>query len=119
MEIRPGPATAYFDVDDTLVIYSDKFKEEQILFECYGLKYYLAPHLEHIELLKQHKASGYKIVVWSHQGGEWAETVCNKLGISHLVDHFISKPTIFYDDLPANDILTEGRRRFVEHKKKD
>lgn len=108
----------YLDVDDTLVLYSDKFKDERIVFECYGLKYYLAPHTEHIKLLEEHYAAGYTIVLWSYQGGEWAEAVAKKLGIASKVSYFLSKPTQFYDDLPANDILSEGRRRYFEHKPK-
>ena len=114
----------YFDVDDTLVIWHAASEDQQkygVEFTCPGTRYIdddtgkmkqypsykqiLIPHQKHIEQLKKHKARGDKIVVWSAGGWEWAESVVKTLGLESHVDLVISKPTWFYDDLPAEEFM--------------
>lgn len=109
-----GPI-AFFDVDDTLVSwkYFNEFKEGMIEFiDPYDdATLYLEPIKETIEQLKTHKLRHHKVVVWSAGGAEWAEEVAIKLGIDCYVDLYLSKPSWFYDDLPASEFMPEHIRK--------
>jgi FMN phosphatase YigB (HAD superfamily) len=103
-KIKDG-STVYFDVDDTLVMWKldwDESIENQIVFipDTSGRVPVLL-HTKHIELLKRHKEAGDVVVVWSQGGSDWAEAVVKTLGIEEYVDVILTKPTKYYDDLPA------------------
>lgn len=103
----------YIDCDDTLVMHN--VKGEKITFsDPYSLeKISLTPHKRHIKLLKDFKARGYSIVVWSAAGAIWAKEVVTKLELLDYVDLMISKPLKFIDDLPATEIL--GARIYIQY----
>lgn len=114
---------AYFDVDDTLLIYqkdlsSDRYHE---LFELSipGRELFtamVAPHHEHVQRVKEHKAWGNGVVVWSRSGYEWAEAAVKALGLEQYVDVCLAKPMYYYDDKPCCKIL--GEHRFLNERKK-
>jgi hypothetical protein len=97
------PRTAYFDVDDTLVIWNLTLENSSRAVEVKGptMTEWLVPHFEHILRLKRHKKRGDSVVVWSQGGADWAEAVVRALGISEYVDVCLQKPSVYYDDLPA------------------
>jgi len=121
----------YFDIDDTIVLY-DVVREgradpsELVTFRnpyykgpspyayTNSLEYqefiYLVPHYRHIEDLKVHHAKGNTIVAWSAGGFLWAKTVMETLGLDQFVSHYLTKPTILYDDLPPKEWLPHGVR---------
>ncbi len=92
----------HFDLDDTLIIWNtDTVESKQYLgnplkFDAGVLGY---PHLKHIEILKQFRARGQQIVVWSGGGSDYAEKMLNKLDILKYVDVVMSKPEWVFDDL--------------------
>jgi len=99
------------DVDDTLVIWDwkpfDPHGENLISIEnpeakCAEL---VMPHSRHIQLLRQFKARGHTVVVWSQGGFAWAESVVKALGIENLVDFVMDKPNWYIDDLPAEAFM--------------
>jgi FMN phosphatase YigB (HAD superfamily) len=99
-----------FDVDDTLVMWSDKFHTPETgkieFVDPYDdTTLYLKPHRKHINFLKQLKARGYTIIVWSGGGYRWAKAVVETLGLKDSVDVVMTKPAKFVDDLPANEVL--------------
>jgi hypothetical protein len=49
--------------------------------------------------MRQFKARGHYVVVWSQGGYAWAEAVCKTLGIESLVDEVKTKPKWCIDDL--------------------
>lgn len=116
MIVIRGP-TAYFDVDDTLVLWSPT--EEQLkhavpfnvtdaFFEGEGVAPWiemLVPHYPHVEQLKKHAIRGQKVIVWSAGGAEWAAAVIKQLDLEHYVTLAIDKPDWAYDDLDAKGIL--------------
>lgn len=111
MHIIKGDKTAWFDVDETLVMWGYTNKDAgTIALECQGYYVYVKPHEKHIEALKRHAARGHTVVVWSAGGVEWAAMVVEKLGLSALVDAVACKPSWFYDDLPGHKILREEDR---------
>jgi FMN phosphatase YigB (HAD superfamily) len=97
--------TVMVDCDDTLVLWdkSEFPMEEFIEIECYGTSAVVVPHRKNLNtLLKFHKL-GYRIVVWSASGWEWAENVVKALKLEDIVDTCMSKPRYYFDDLPCQE----------------
>jgi phosphoserine phosphatase len=101
----------YFDVDDTLVVWNWKELDPNcsILVSVSDpdsdFTAQLMPHQRHIELLKQFKARGHTVVVWSAGGWRWAESAVKALGIEDLIDYVMSKPDWYVDDLHASSFM--------------
>lgn len=91
------------DVDDTLVIWNIPAgrEAEAVLFNNFGFAEWLLPHHAHIKLLKQFKARGQMVIVWSQGGHQWAREVVKCLGLEKYVDIVMAKPKWIIDDLPA------------------
>lgn len=110
--------TVWFDVDDTLVVYNyppDKIDETILVAvdnveHAYQLR--LWPHKQHIERLKQFKARGQAVFVWSQGGHEWAAAVIKALNLEEYVDVICCKPMWIFDDLPASAWL--GARSYID-----
>jgi FMN phosphatase YigB (HAD superfamily) len=99
-----GDRTLYVDCDDTLVLWniSDYPDSPRIKINLYHEDTVLVPHQKNINLLIKFRKLGYKIIVWSQSGADWAEAVVNQLLLSDYVDLVITKPTYYLDDLPAS-----------------
>lgn len=121
MIILSDKPTAYFDVDDTLVMWNfpdEDDKENVVLVETPDQGSNLFKfHAEHVEAIKKYKARGHNIVVWSAGGSEWASAVIHALNLEKFVDAIMPKPTWFYDDLPGKDILKNEDHRYIEREK--
>ena len=104
---------AYFDVDDTLIMYKypDHREDEamDIFIENSLLSARVVPHRRHVEMVKLHKAWGNGVVVWSRSGYEWAAAVVRALGLEAYVDACMAKPFYYYDDKKCCQILGEHR----------
>jgi phosphoserine phosphatase len=96
-----------FDVDETLVVvnYPPEFQDKVETFNAFGEDFHFVRHQKHIDLLRQFKARGHYVVVWSQGGWQWAEAVCKHLGIEECVDEVKTKPKWIVDDLPPNAFL--------------
>lgn len=110
----PDKPIVFSDVDDTLVMWKPptEYEEECVAFDNNGVIEYCLPHKKHIELLRQFKARGHTVVVWSQGGSDWAEQVIKKLGIEDIVDIVMPKPFWYIDDIPAMLFMEEARRIF-------
>jgi hydroxymethylpyrimidine pyrophosphatase-like HAD family hydrolase len=93
----------YFDVDETLVYWTDD--EFEIDANFYGKQQYIKPHFAHIDFLKSLKSRGYYIVVHSGNGYQWAEQVVKLLELEDSVDEVKTKPCKIIDDKPLSDWL--------------
>lgn len=108
MKVIRATRSVFFDVDDTLVIWDWKSVNPdgigllKITNPASGVEVLVQPHNRHIELMKQFKARGHTVVVWSQGGHEWAEAVCKSLGIELLVDLVMDKPSWYVDDLTSD-----------------
>jgi len=114
-----------FDVDDTIVMWSDRFTQPhtnnagtiqsiEITDPYNKVTYNLIPHLKHIDLIKKMKGRGYYIRIWSAGGVKWAEAVIKKLGLESFVDSIETKPLKYVDDLTSpSDIL--GARIYLRN----
>lgn len=109
----PGPypqtvkseLVAFYDCDDTLVMWNPKVTDVSIQDSAGDLQN-LARHEDHVRLLKDHKARGYTNIVWSAGGYQWAQAVVKALELEAYVDLIMAKPVKFFDDLPAQEVLT-------------
>ena len=115
MKVYKSDQAAYFDVDDTLVIwqYPPNTDETKLVeFKNGEFSQYLLPHQKHIEVLKEFKIRGQMVVVWSQGGHAWAETVVRTLGLEPYVDLVLCKPKWYFDDLPCEEWM--GKRYYEE-----
>lgn len=111
MQVIKTHRVIFVDVDDTLVIWDWKEFDpegktlvsiENPEANCTEL---VMPHNRHVQLIRQFKARGHTIVVWSQGGWSWAESVVKTLGIENLVDFVMDKPNWYIDDLPAEAFM--------------
>lgn len=110
----------FFDVDDTLVMWSwpEQKDNETIVISAaeepalHNIRVW--PHKEHANRLKQFKARGQSVVVWSQGGWAWAKAVVEALGLQLYVDAIMTKPKWIFDDLPASAWLNESHRSYVD-----
>lgn len=91
---------AYVDVDETLISWTSVENALPLVLSSPKGFFTVYPMLKNIELMRELRAVGWEIVVWSQGGADHAERVVQLLGIEHLVDVIISKPSIYVDDLP-------------------
>lgn len=93
--------TAYFDVDETLIMWNaDVNDKASVLVDSDDGCLVTYAHNEHIELMKNLKAIGWNIVVWSQGGPDHAERAIKALKLEKYVDIVMPKPEIIVDDIP-------------------
>lgn len=103
-----------FDIDQTLFMH-EKWADPSIhtLINPYsGSKIYGYLNANHYELLKQYKARGLFVIVWSKAGVLWAEAVIKHYKLEPYVDLITTKFDRYVDDLEAKDIL--GERVYIK-----
>lgn len=109
MKVIESDIIYYFDCDDTLVMWDNKYKNEDqsntVCFSCYEAIEFLVPNFKNIQFLKKTKEEGGGVVVWSAGGWAWAKEVVETLGLEDYVDLVISKPTGYIDDLNCTEFM--------------
>lgn len=103
-------STIFVDCDDTLVMWGKAKEGEKVIAITNphdGTQDYLRPHQGHIRVLKDRKARGSYIVVWSAGGFAWANAVVKALGLESYVDLIMTKPHMYIDDKKADAIMGE------------
>jgi len=105
MKCIENDKVVFFDVDDTLIIWTTPLDEKSENAPQYRVSH------KHVNELKRQSTRGYHVVVWSGSGYKWANEIVTKLGIEEYVDTVMGKPTYYYDDLPADKFLI---RRYLE-----
>ncbi len=108
----------FFDVDRTLV-----FTDQEVTMLGIRTHVSLTPvmfggrefrvHPEHIRLMKDLKARGHSVVVWSAGGSAWAEQVVRKLELEDVVDLVLTKPDGICDDKAVSEWLPEVDRFYM------
>jgi len=99
----PNGPTAYFDVDDTLIMWTrpnhDTPKHDIVEVTTRGVKDSFVVNHHNVEYLKKLSIRGHAIFVWSAGGSCWAEAVIKALKLEKYVWAVGSKPTYFVDDI--------------------
>lgn len=104
MQVIDGENTAAFDVDETLFMHASLGSITIVNPYSYN-EIHGCPHYDHIELLKQYRGRGLKIVIWSAAGVLWALEVVKALKLEDYVDVVMTKPTKFIDDHTPNEVF--------------
>lgn len=93
------------DVDDTLVHGRISDAGASLEFHCPYTNTMLTqePNYANIRLLKEKKARGAYIIVWSAGGNRWAREVVKTLGLEEYVDLVLTKPTGYCDDRQCSE----------------
>lgn len=110
MKVIENEQLVFVDCDDTLVMWvpcNKEFKTVIITDPYDGQKLKLKAHAGHIKVLKDRKARGAFVVVWSAGGYKWANAVVEALGLQDYVDLIASKPFMYIDDKDAEHIMGE------------
>lgn len=117
MKITTNELIVAIDVDFTLVMYEDEYTNGpgKVEFDFYGIKKYLYPHNDHIELAKSFHTRGYHIIVHSGNGYQWAAQVVQKLGLEDYVDEVKTKTIKLVDDQPVESWA--GQRIYLPFRK--
>ncbi len=109
MFVVENEKTAYWDVDDTLVMHhmEDHPKAIEVVYDDgrKQIKHLLVPHQDHIDELKLLYRTGWEIIVWSAGGYKWAHSVVKALKLEEFVDVVMAKPSRYYDDLPPQEFM--------------
>lgn len=112
MQIINNEHIVAFDVDETLFMHSrhggGNEEYNRVVKNPYSNSYISGKqNNKHIELMKQYKARGLFIIVWSKAGVLWAEAVVKHLKLEGYVDLVVTKFDRYVDDLEADKILGE------------
>lgn len=117
MQVIKGTKYAYFDVDSTLVYSPSERDLSGFIFDGKGQRNIGGILFEsddyHVQLLKEFKARGFTIIVWSAAGAEWCEKICKEFELSMYVDLCIGKPDWFIDDKPSYEFMSEEKRTYI------
>jgi hypothetical protein len=102
------------DIDDTLLMtrYHIGLPSINIVCPYNGTIETRYVHELHVKILKEHKARGWHITVWSAAGWPWAKAAVEALKLEDYVDVVRTKPLKYMDDLEAKDIL--GQRLYLK-----
>jgi hypothetical protein len=106
MQVFENEQVMGVDIDDTLLMWSDKYTQPHegaipVNDPYDGSVNYLVPNQRHIELVKKQKGRGFFIIAWSAAGCLWANSAIQALGLEPYVDIVLSKPQKYLDDTPA------------------
>lgn len=110
MKVVKNEQLVMVDCDDTLVMWGSEnidYKRVYITDPYDNKTVELRAHAGHIKVLKDRKARGAHVTVWSAGGYKWAEAVVRALNLEEYVDVVSSKPFMYIDDREAADILGE------------
>lgn len=101
-----------FDIDETLFMHQEAIFPDTIINPYSKSEIKGSANIEHIELLKQYKARGLYVIVWSKAGVLWAEAVIKHYKLEPYVDLITTKFDRYVDDLEAKDVL--GERVYIK-----
>lgn len=105
------------DIDDTLVMHEAPMAcEKQVTIEDPfepGKFIMLGINQNMVKILKDEKARGAFILVWSRNGKAWAETIIKALNLESQVDMIMAKPLVYLDDSDVSNWLKD--RVYIKH----
>jgi hypothetical protein len=108
MKILAKEQIVFFDIDSTLILENQPssmhdIKVEDPLDSTHHV--WVQPHTAMIRLLKEEYSRGSTVIVWSRGGYQWAANVIKALGLEEMVNMAMSKPMVYFDDMPIEKWL--------------
>lgn len=94
------------DIDDTLIMH-DGAPDVQVYDALENRMLSFRKNEAMIRLLKEEKARGAHIIVWSRGGYRWAASVVEALGLEKYVDQIYTKPLVYFDDKDASEWMKD------------
>ena len=119
MKILESEQIVCVDCDDSLILWKKAGKGDKVISfnDPYdSSQHYVVVHEPHVKILKDRKARGAVIIVWSQSGYKWAEAIVRALKIEQYVDIVSSKPILVIDDKPVEEWM--GERLYLPEKSK-
>lgn len=108
MKILRNEYVTFWDIDDTLVMHEkpmNSIDEVMVKDPLGNSEIRLRKNLPMIRLMKEEKARGATVIVWSRGGFQWAENVIKALKLDGYVTLIMSKPLAYFDDKPVESWL--------------
>lgn len=103
--------TVYVDVDETLVSFEARYKScAKIKVGPEGAKMNAFINEYVVDKIKEFRARGHNVIIWSAGGADWAHTVVKSLKLEDYVDAIMPKPSWFFDDQPSTTYMPESNR---------
>lgn len=99
-----------YDLDGTLIIHESMANvpnTERVAVEDPVTGNYIIVRINRpmVRLLRESKARGAYVIVWSRGGFQWAVNTIKALGLEAHVDQVMSKPMAYFDDTPVDKWL--------------
>lgn len=106
-----------FDCDDTLVMHVEPDQippgESVRVYDAVTKKFItMRINRPMVRLLREAKARGFFVLVWSRGGKRWAADIVKALDLVDFVDIVMTKPLHYFDDKDVAKWLTE--RVYIE-----
>lgn len=111
------------DIDDTLVMHDNSNIYEVSRYGPYNMivalsditvvcpysneKVRLTANRPMIKLVQEEAKRGAHIVFWSRGGYQWATAVVKALGLDNISCTVMSKPLVYFDDVPVEEWLKD------------
>lgn len=109
MQIINNEYVTLWDIDDTLVMHDNDLYQNShkvwVKDPVEGDYIELRKNSSMIRLMKEEKARGSHVIVWSRGGHQWAKNVIEALKLEKYVDQVMSKPLAYFDDKPVEEWL--------------
>ena len=106
MLIIDSDRTCFFDCDDTLIMWK-KIDKDLPVVNINGRDFQV--HVKHKQKIIDYHTMGFKVIVWSNSGHQWALQVVQVLDIEDKVDFVMCKPHRVFDDVQnLNDTIGHG-----------
>lgn len=100
MNVIQSDRVAFFDCDDTLILWNEVDKDLPTV-SINDRKFQV--HTKHVQKIKDYHTMDFYVIVWSNSGHKWAETVIKALGLEEYVDDAMCKPHRVFDDAKSLD----------------
>lgn len=102
--------TVFCDIDGTLIL--NRKETDGVDYAQVSIKDPLGEgylnfnvHRPMVRLVREESHRGSYVVAWSRGGYEWAESVIKALKLEDCVQLILSKPLVYFDDVPIQDWL--------------
>lgn len=100
-----------FDVDGTLIVPYDpnagQFTAAFVFDPVDNKTIKVTINQAMTRMIREEYHRGGYVIVWSRSGKEWATNVVRALGLQEYVHLVMSKPTVYFDDLPVGEWLKD------------